>query len=144
MGIVAVLAAAVLLLALLRAWLDFSYQVSLAQLVQGQIVVELRARVYDKLQRLSFRFFDDHASGSIINRVTSDVQNLRSFVDLVLIQILILALQLGLAMGYMATIHVPLTFCVSASPLRSCGSARSGFRAWCGRPTCRTGCWSIT
>ncbi len=118
MGVVASLAAAVLLLALLRAWLDFSYQVSLAQLVQGQIVVELRARVYDKLQRLSFRFFDDHASGSIINRVTSDVQNLRSFVDLVLIQILILVLQLGLAAGYMAAIHLPLTLaCLCTTPL---------------------------
>jgi ATP-binding cassette subfamily B protein len=118
MSVVTVLAAAVLALAFLRAWLDFSYQVSLAQLVQGEIVVELRAKVYDKLQRLSFRFFDDHASGSIINRVTSDVQNLRSFVDLVLIQILILALQLGLAIAYMAAIHVPLTFaCLLTTPL---------------------------
>jgi ATP-binding cassette subfamily B protein len=118
MQVVAALAAAVLTLALARAWLDFNYQVSLAQLVQGRIVVELRARVYDKLQRLSFRFFDAHASGSIINRVTSDVQNLRSFVDLVLIQIMILVLQLGLAIAYMAAIQVPLTLaCLCTTPL---------------------------
>jgi ATP-binding cassette subfamily B protein len=67
---------------------------------------------------LSFRFFDAHASGSIINRVTSDVQNLRSFVDLVLIQIMILILQLGLAIGYMAAIQVPLTLaCLATTPL---------------------------
>jgi ATP-binding cassette subfamily B protein len=118
MAVVAVLAAAILGLALMRAWLDFSYQVSLAQLVQGRIVVELRAKVYDKLQRLSFRFFDDHASGSIINRVTGDVQNVRSFVDLVLIQILILVLQLSLATAYMVSIHIPLTLaCLSTTPL---------------------------
>jgi ABC-type multidrug transport system fused ATPase/permease subunit len=118
LGVVTVLAAMVLALAFMRAWLDFSYQVSLAQLVQGQIVVELRARVYDKLQRLSFRFFDDHASGSIINRVTGDVQSLRSFVDLVLIQVLILTLRLGLAIGYMALIHLPLTLaCLITTPL---------------------------
>ena len=40
-----------------------------------------RARVYDKLQRLSFSFFDTNATGSIINRVTSDVQGVRAFVD---------------------------------------------------------------
>jgi ATP-binding cassette subfamily B protein len=118
LGVVAALAGAVLTLAFFRAWLDFSYQVSLAQLVQGRIVVELRARVYDKLQRLSFRFFDDHASGSIINRVTSDVQSVRSFVDLVVIQILILLLQLGLAAAYMAAIQIPLTLaCLITSPL---------------------------
>ena len=123
MGVVVMLASGVWTLALIRAWLDFSYQVALAQLVQGEIVVQLRARVYDKLQRLSFRFFDDHASGSIINRVTSDVQNLRSFVDLVLIQIMILVLQLALAAGYMAAIHVPLTFaCLLTTPLLWLGS----------------------
>ncbi len=124
MGVVSALAAAVFTLALLRAWLDFSYQVALAKLVQGEIVVQLRASVYDKLQRLSFRFFDDHASGSIINRVTSDVQNLRSFVDLVLIQVMILVFQLTLAAAYMAAIHVPLTFaCLLTTPLLWVGSA---------------------
>ena len=46
------------------------------------------------------------------------MQNLRSFVDLVLIQILILVLQLGLAAGYMAAIHLPLTLaCLCTTPL---------------------------
>jgi hypothetical protein len=45
-----------------------------ARLTQGKIVPDLRDRVYDKLQRLSFRFFDVHGSSSIFNRVTGDVQ----------------------------------------------------------------------
>ncbi len=118
MTVVAVLAGGVLAVALLRAALDFNYQLSLARLVQGEIVVDLRAAVYDKLQRLSFRFFDDHASGSIINRVTGDVQSLRSFVDMVLIQVFILVLQFALAFAYMAALHLPLTLaCLLTTPL---------------------------
>ena len=124
MMVVALLAAGVLAVALLRAWLDFYYQMSLARLVQGEIVVDLRAAVYDKLQRLSFRFFDDHASGSIINRVTGDVQSLRSFVDLVLIQVFILGLQFVLAFAYMASLHLGLTLaCLSTTPLLAVGAA---------------------
>ena len=124
MSVVALLAAGVLVVALLRAWTDFYYQLSLARLVQGEIVVDLRTAVYDKLQRLSFRFFDDHASGSIINRVTGDVQSLRSFVDLVLIQVFILGLQFVLAFGYMAALHLPLTLaCLSTTPLLAIGAA---------------------
>ncbi len=124
MTVVTVLAGGVLAVALLRALLDFNYQLALARLVQGEIVVDLRAAVYDKLQRLSFRFFDDHASGSIINRVTGDVQSLRSFVDLVLIQVFILVLQFGLAFAYMAALHLPLTLaCLLTTPLLGVGAA---------------------
>ncbi len=118
MATVTLLAAAVLILALTKAWTDYTYQIALVRLVQGQIVVRLRTQVYDKLQRLSFRFFDSHASGSIINRVTSDVQNVRMFVDQVLIQIIILLLQLGLSLVYMLRVHVPLTVaCLLSTPL---------------------------
>ena len=79
-------AAGILLLALVRASLNYVYAVQAGKLVHEQIVVDLRAAVYDKLQRLSFRFFDAQASGSIINRVTGDVQAVRAFVDGVLIQ----------------------------------------------------------
>ena len=69
--------------------------------MQQKIVVDLRAQVYEKLERLSFRFFSDHASGTIINRVTSDVQNVRFFVDGVILQAVILILSLGFYLGYM-------------------------------------------
>ncbi len=123
LGVVAFLAGGVLAVAMGRAVLDFSYQLALARLVQGEIVVQLRAQVYDKLQRLSFRFFDDHASGSIINRVTGDVQSLRSFVDLVLVQVFILVIQFVLAFWYMLAINVPLTLaCFLTTPLLAVGA----------------------
>ena len=57
------------------------YTIVANRLIQGRIVVDLRTMVYDKMQRLSFRFFDVHGSSSIFNRVTGDVQNTRLFVD---------------------------------------------------------------
>lgn len=105
-------------LALLRAALTYLYTVSIGHLVQMEIVPTLRAAVYDKLQQMSFRFFDATASGSIINRVTTDVQAVRSFVDQVLIQSLIVVLALGVSLAYMLQKHVTLTVaCLSATPL---------------------------
>lgn len=118
MKIIAAIAFAVLLAAVLRGVLDYVYRVSMNYLVQAQIVVHMRAEVYDKLQRLSFRFFDANASGSIINRVTSDVQSVRMFVDQVLLQSIILVLSLGAYLAYMLSIHVPLTLaCLASTPL---------------------------
>jgi ATP-binding cassette subfamily B protein len=77
--VLGLLAGLILLLALGRAWLNFTYAVSVNRLVQQRLVVDLRGEVYDKLQRLSFRFFDANNTGSIITRVTSDVQSVRMF-----------------------------------------------------------------
>lgn len=115
---VALIAAGILGLALVRGALNFVYAVAAGNLVHRRIVVDLRAQVYDKLQRLSFRFFDAQASGSIINRVTTDVQAVRVFVDGVLIQFVILLLSLVCYLGYMLSLHVGLTLaCLATTPL---------------------------
>jgi ATP-binding cassette subfamily B protein len=103
--------------AIVHAILRYRAAVTLARLTQ-QIVVQLRALVYDKLQRLSFRFFDSNSSGSIINRVAGDVQSVRLFVDGVIIQVLTVVLSLALYLGYMLASHVPLTLaCLATTPL---------------------------
>jgi ATP-binding cassette subfamily B protein len=80
--------------------------------------VDLRSSVYDKLQRLSFRFFDANESGSIINRVTGDVQAVRMFVDQVMIPVLMLVISLVFFAMYMVSIHVSLTLaCLATTPL---------------------------
>jgi ATP-binding cassette subfamily B protein len=121
---VALIAGAVLAIALLRAWLTFAYHIAAARLVHEQIVVDLRTAVYDKLQRLSFRFFDNHTTGSVINRVTGDVQSVRMFVDGVIIQLLIVLLSLVTYLGYMLSIHAGLTLvCLATTPLLWIASA---------------------
>lgn len=109
---------AIVATALLRTVINYAYSVSLADLLQRRMVVDLRARIYRKLQRLSFRFFDDNASGSIINRVTGDVQSTRLFIDGVLIQAIVMTLSLLLYLVYMLHIHPLLTLvCLSPTPL---------------------------
>ncbi|HEY3234941.1 MAG TPA: ABC transporter ATP-binding protein [Polyangiaceae bacterium] len=107
--ILCVLGGAVLAMAAVRAVLNYSYAIAAGRLIHVQIVPNLRAAIFDKMQRLSFRFFDAHASGTIITRVTRDVQLLRSFVDGVLIQGAIMIVSLGLYFVYMLLKHPGLT-----------------------------------
>jgi ABC-type multidrug transport system fused ATPase/permease subunit len=122
--VVLVLAVLVLLMAAARSLLNYRYSIAVGRLLQGEVVPRLRAKVFDKLQRLDFRFFDGNASGSIINRVTGDVQSLRSFVDGVLIQSVILMLSLGVYLAYMLGKNVLLTAaCLASTPLLWLGTA---------------------
>ncbi len=116
--VLALLAGLILLLAVGRAVLNYTYAVSVNRLVQQRLVVDLRGEVYDKLQRLSFRFFDANNTSSIITRVTSDVQSVRMFVDQVLIQGVIMAISLTVYVIYMVTLSPSLTLaCLATAPL---------------------------
>jgi ATP-binding cassette subfamily B multidrug efflux pump len=44
------------------------------------MVFYMRAAVYDKLQRVGFAFHDEYATGQLINRSISDLQNVRTFI----------------------------------------------------------------
>ncbi len=107
--IVTGLALAIVAQAGLRAVLTYWYNLTTARLTQGDIVPDLRDKLYARLQRLSFRFFDVHGSSSIFNRVTGDVQNTRLFVDGVLLQGLNMLLTLGAYAIFMWRIHPGLT-----------------------------------
>jgi ABC-type multidrug transport system fused ATPase/permease subunit len=116
--VLGLLAGLILLFALVRAVLNYVYAVSVNRLVQQKLVVDLRGEVYDKLQRLSFRFFDANSTGSIITRVTGDVQSVRMFVDQVLIQSVIMAVSLTAYIIYMASLSPTLTVaCLATTPI---------------------------
>ena len=116
--VLALLAGLILLLAVGRAFLNFTYAVSVNRLVQQRLVIDLRGEVYDKLQRLSFRFFDANTTSSIITRVTSDVQGVRMFVDQVLIQGVIMVISLTVYVIYMASLSPSLTLaCLATTPV---------------------------
>jgi ATP-binding cassette subfamily B protein len=115
---IALVAGAALAVDLTRAALNYTYTLSSGFLIHTRIVPDLRSRVYDKLQQLSFRFFDQNATGSIINRVTSDVQGVRAFIDGVLIQFVLLVVSLVVYTSYMFSQHVGLTLaCLATTPL---------------------------
>jgi len=118
MEVLGLLAGLILLLAICRAVLNYVYAVQVNKLVQQNIVVDLRGEIYDKLQRLSFRFFDANTTGSIITRVTSDVQNVRMFVDQVLIQSVIMVISLTVYVIYMASLSPGLmAACLATTPV---------------------------
>src|SRR5262249_20260152 len=71
MSLVIFIAMGILIVALARALIRFRTVQAQATLLQA-VLTQLRTGVYDKLQRLSFRFFDAHNTGSIINRAASD------------------------------------------------------------------------
>lgn len=116
--VLGLLAGLILVLAVCRAYLNYAYAVSVNRLVQQRLVVDLRGEVYDKLQRLSFRFFDANNTSSIITRVTSDVQSVRMFVDQVLIQGVIMVISLTVYLLYMVNLSPSLTLaCLATTPL---------------------------
>jgi ATP-binding cassette subfamily B protein len=116
--VLGLLAALILALAGARAYLNFTYAVSVNRLVQQRLVVDLRGEVYDRLQRLSFRFFDANNTSSIITRVTSDVQSVRMFVDQVMIQSVIMVVSLSVYVIYMVNLSPALTVaCLATTPV---------------------------
>ncbi|MBS0206420.1 MAG: ABC transporter ATP-binding protein [Planctomycetes bacterium] len=117
LALVVFVAAIVLIVAIFQATVKFVAAVAGAALSQ-EILIQLRTNVYDKLQRLSFHYFDSNESSAIINRMTGDVQAVRGFVDGVLLKILTVALSLGVYFAYMLSVHAPLACaCLVTSPL---------------------------
>ncbi|MBA3708850.1 MAG: ABC transporter ATP-binding protein [Planctomycetes bacterium] len=118
----------VLAMAAVRNIINYFNAIAVARLIQ-EIIISLRSQVYDKLQRLSFRFFDANASGSLINRVTGDVQSVRMFVDGVLMQSVIMMLSLAVYLAYMLSLHPVLAMtCLMPVPLLYL--ATSSFSRW--------------
>ena len=104
--------------AAIRAWLGYLTAVSTNRLGQGRIVVELRSAIYAKMQRMSFRFFDANATGSLINRVTGDTQSVRLFIDGVVVQALNIILATLFYLLCLVQIHAGLAFaCFAFLPI---------------------------
>jgi ATP-binding cassette subfamily B protein len=121
-AVVCMIAGTVLLLALLGAALRYAAAIAAAKLSQ-EVLVRIRTDVYEKLQQLSFRFYDAGESSSIINRAAGDANAVRSFVDGVMIKVLAVSLTLTVYLIYMLRIHFWLTvICLATTPLLWIGS----------------------
>ena len=123
MRVLTLIAGGILACAALRAWLNYTYAVAVNSLVQKRLVLDLRSEVYAKLQRLDFRFYDANTTGSIITRVTGDVQNVRMFLDQVLIPSIIMVVSLVVYVVYMVGLSPALTLaCLATTPLLAIAS----------------------
>ncbi|MEM1166514.1 MAG: ABC transporter ATP-binding protein [Planctomycetota bacterium] len=84
-----------------------------------QTNVDLRTRLYTKLQALGFTFFDDHDTGQIIQRVTQDVSELRNFLEGVVVQLIISAVTLSVYLVFMINQSIVLTVaCLVTIPVQ--------------------------
>ena len=52
----------------------------LAERVSQDAVFDLRQRMYNHLQELSYRFYDQHRIGEIMSRLTGDIDGIRGFI----------------------------------------------------------------
>lgn len=115
----AAVGAGVLLASILSACLRYAGRVADERFVQA-CVVDLRTRLYAKLQRLSFTFFDTHDTGQIINRITGDTQSVRGFIQGVMVRAVIALITLVVFLGFMLRTHVGLTLaCLSLVPVQA-------------------------
>lgn len=117
------LAGSIFGLALVGAALKYGSSLAGAALSQ-RVLIRMRTDVYDKLQRLSFRFYDAGESSSIINRAAGDANAVRNFIDGVMIRMLTVLLTLLVYLAYMLQMHVRLTLiCLATTPLLWVGAA---------------------
>jgi ABC-type multidrug transport system fused ATPase/permease subunit len=80
----------------LASYVDNYYTESVAQWVAN----DLRMRVYDHLERLSFNYYDTHQTGLLLSTMTDDVSTVRDFVSSdtlsILVDLMIIVGMLGL------------------------------------------------
>jgi ATP-binding cassette subfamily B protein len=116
--------AAMLALYLLRWWAQ-RYTIRNTNEIGQKAIFDLRSALFKHIQTLSFRFFDKRPAGSVLVRVTNDINALQdlfsngvvnSVIDVAqLIGITIILLCMNWKLGLAVMITVPLMFVVSTS-----------------------------
>ncbi|XID94379.1 ABC transporter ATP-binding protein [Paenibacillaceae bacterium WGS1546] len=106
-------------------WWSQRYTIRETNGIGQKVIYDLRAALFRHIQTLSFRFFDKRPAGSVLVRVTNDVNSLQDMftngvvntaIDIVqLIGITIILLVLEPKLGLAVMITVPLMFIVSTS-----------------------------
>lgn len=112
-----ILIAALLILGLglIKALLSFRQQF-LTEWVAHHVAYDLRNRLYDHIQRLSFTYHDHMPTGQLISRVIEDVRSLQNFAGHGLIELArIIILLIGI--GFLLFNRHPVLAAIAISPL---------------------------
>ncbi|MED1542188.1 ABC transporter ATP-binding protein [Bacillus inaquosorum] len=72
-------------------------------------VYRLRNGLYEKLQRLSFSYYDNAKTGDLMSRLTADVEGLRFFLSYGLAELIRFVLLVAISLSVMFYYSVPLT-----------------------------------
>lgn len=92
--------AAFFIFTVVRAPVEY-YRQYFAQWVASRILFDIRNALFDHLQRLSLRYYNDHKVGEVISRVINDVESTKSFIETGLMNIWLDMITIGLTVGIM-------------------------------------------
>lgn len=104
-------------------WFVNSYRIRYLNMIGQNVIYDLRHDLFKHIQQLSFRFFDKRPAGSVLVRITNDVNSLQDLftngvvnllIDSIqLIGIIAILLTLNFKLGLAIIVTVPVMFVVS-------------------------------
>ncbi len=107
----------------LLSWLANTYRIRWMQTLGQSVIYDLRQHLFNHIQRLSHRFFDQRSAGSILVRITNDINSLQELLTngiinvimdiTLLIGIIIMLTVLSPSLTVAILIVVPLMFLIS-------------------------------
>ncbi|HEY2493513.1 MAG TPA: ABC transporter ATP-binding protein [Paenibacillus sp.] len=117
-----ILAGCVLFLYIVQ-WLASTYRIKFTNIIGQRVIYDLRTDLFKHIQKLSFNFFDKRPAGSVLVRVTNDVNSLQELftsgvvnlmIDSVqLVGIVIILLLINWKLGLAVIVTVPIMFFIS-------------------------------
>lgn len=117
-----ILASAIVVLYLIQ-WAAGIYRIKYTNIIGQRVIYDIRSDLFKHIQKLSFNFFDKRPAGSVLVRVTNDVNSLQDLftngvvnlmIDCVqLLGIVIILLIINWKLGLAVMITVPIMFLIS-------------------------------
>jgi ATP-binding cassette subfamily B protein len=117
-----ILASSIVVLYLIQ-WAAGIYRIKYTNIIGQRVIYDIRSDLFKHIQKLSFNFFDKRPAGSVLVRVTNDVNSLQDLftngvvnlmIDCVqLFGIVIILLIINWKLGLAVMITVPIMFLIS-------------------------------
>lgn len=114
--------ASVIVLYLIQ-WAASAYRIKYTNIIGQKVIYDLRSDLFRHIQKLSFNFYDKRPAGSVLVRVTNDVNSLQDLftngvvnlmIDCVqLVGIVVILLLVNWKLGLAVMITVPIMFFIS-------------------------------
>ncbi|WP_036736813.1 ABC transporter ATP-binding protein [Paenibacillus zanthoxyli] len=110
-------------------WIAGVFRIKYTNVIGQKVIYDLRSDLFKHIQKLSFNFFDKRPAGSVLVRVTNDINSLQdlftngvvnSIIDCVqLAGIVVILLALNWKLGLAVMVTVPIMFLVSTKYRRT-------------------------
>ncbi|WP_246073085.1 ABC transporter ATP-binding protein [Paenibacillus dokdonensis] len=114
---------AIVLVLYIIQWLASTYRIKFTNIIGQRVIYDLRSDLFKHIQKLSFNFFDKRPAGSVLVRVTNDVNSLQELftsgvvnlmIDCVqLVGIVVILLAINWKLGLAVILTVPIMFIIS-------------------------------